>query len=161
MQTGSSSTSTVRVRGSVRVTVFCLCHKHNDADVTLLSSRRVCWIWWESAHSRERWKRKSYQHPEGAVWLQDCGDDWRWSHWSGGLPSCCKCFHPTITDVCMYDRSSMHFLTKLWHQYSIIFSPLQSAFIGFGGNVTRQQVKERSVWYVTSFGELIEELEKI
>lgn len=55
----------------------------------------------------------------------------------------------------------MHFLTKLWHRYSIIFFPLQSAFIGFGGNVIRQQVKERSVWYVTSFGELIEELEKI
>lgn len=38
---------------------------------------------------------------------------------------------------------------------------LQSAFIGFGGNVTRQQVKERASWYVTSFGELLKELEKI
>lgn len=37
----------------------------------------------------------------------------------------------------------------------------QSAFIGFGGNVIRQQVKERSSWYVTSFGELLKELEKI
>uniref|UniRef100_A0A4W6CQL4 Phosphoserine phosphatase n=2 Tax=Lates calcarifer TaxID=8187 RepID=A0A4W6CQL4_LATCA len=36
-----------------------------------------------------------------------------------------------------------------------------SAFIGFGGNVVRQQVKERSSWYVTSFGELLKELEKI
>ncbi len=37
----------------------------------------------------------------------------------------------------------------------------QSAFIGFGGNVIRPQVKERSLWYVTSFGELLKELEKI
>ncbi|XP_003968421.3 phosphoserine phosphatase isoform X1 [Takifugu rubripes] len=39
--------------------------------------------------------------------------------------------------------------------------PPASAFIGFGGNVVRQQVKERCSWYVTGFGELIEELEKI
>ncbi|KAJ8275489.1 hypothetical protein COCON_G00072410 [Conger conger] len=39
--------------------------------------------------------------------------------------------------------------------------PPASAFIGFGGNVTRPQVKERSSWYVTSFGELLKELEKI
>lgn len=106
-QTGSSSTSMVRARGSVRVTVFCLYREHKDADVTLLSSRRVCWIWWESAHSWERWKRKGYQHSERAVRLQDCGDDWRRSHWSGGLPSCCKCFHPAI----IYDWHLMHFLT--------------------------------------------------
>lgn len=37
----------------------------------------------------------------------------------------------------------------------------QSAFIGFGGNVVRQQVKEKSLWYVTSFGELLKELENI
>jgi phosphoserine phosphatase len=37
----------------------------------------------------------------------------------------------------------------------------QSVFIGFGGNVVRPQVKERSLWYVTSFGELLKELEKI
>lgn len=40
-------------------------------------------------------------------------------------------------------------------------SPPQSAFIGFGGNVVRSQVKERTLWYVTSFEELIKELEKI
>ncbi|XP_034025224.1 phosphoserine phosphatase [Thalassophryne amazonica] len=39
--------------------------------------------------------------------------------------------------------------------------PPASAFIGFGGNVIRQQVKERCTWYITSFGELIKELEKI
>uniref|UniRef100_A0A672ZI01 Phosphoserine phosphatase n=1 Tax=Sphaeramia orbicularis TaxID=375764 RepID=A0A672ZI01_9TELE len=39
--------------------------------------------------------------------------------------------------------------------------PPASAFIGFGGNVTRPQVKDRSSWYVTSFGELLKELEKI
>ncbi|XP_041919375.1 phosphoserine phosphatase isoform X2 [Alosa sapidissima] len=39
--------------------------------------------------------------------------------------------------------------------------PPASAFIGFGGNVVRPQVKERSLWYVTSFGELLKELEMI
>ncbi|XP_065137811.1 phosphoserine phosphatase [Paramisgurnus dabryanus] len=39
--------------------------------------------------------------------------------------------------------------------------PPASAFIGFGGNVVRQQVKEKASWYVTSFDELIQELEKI
>ncbi|KAK7172321.1 hypothetical protein R3I93_004594 [Phoxinus phoxinus] len=39
--------------------------------------------------------------------------------------------------------------------------PPASAFIGFGGNVVRQQVKEKCSWYVTSFGELLKELEKI
>ncbi|KAI7800851.1 putative phosphoserine phosphatase [Triplophysa rosa] len=38
--------------------------------------------------------------------------------------------------------------------------PPASAFIGFGGNVVRQQVKEKSSWYVMSFGELLKELEK-
>ena len=41
------------------------------------------------------------------------------------------------------------------------FFAFQSAFIGFGGNVVRPQVKDRSLWYVTSFGELLKELEKI
>lgn len=36
--------------------------------------------------------------------------------------------------------------------------PIQSAFIGFGGNVVRQQVKEKSAWYVMSFEELLKEL---
>ncbi|RVE64791.1 hypothetical protein OJAV_G00129360 [Oryzias javanicus] len=39
--------------------------------------------------------------------------------------------------------------------------PPASAFIGFGGNVVRPQVKERCSWFVTSFGELLKELEKI
>nr|XP_006641085.1 PREDICTED: phosphoserine phosphatase [Lepisosteus oculatus] len=38
--------------------------------------------------------------------------------------------------------------------------PPANAFIGFGGNVVRPQVKEKSAWYVTSFGELLKELEK-
>ncbi|XP_037123715.1 phosphoserine phosphatase [Syngnathus acus] len=39
--------------------------------------------------------------------------------------------------------------------------PPANAFIGFGGNVVRPQVKEMSLWYVTSFGELLKEMEKI
>ncbi|XP_023120296.2 phosphoserine phosphatase isoform X2 [Amphiprion ocellaris] len=39
--------------------------------------------------------------------------------------------------------------------------PPANAFVGFGGNVVRPQVKERCSWYVTSFGELLKELEKI
>ncbi|KAL4647613.1 phosphoserine phosphatase [Arapaima gigas] len=39
--------------------------------------------------------------------------------------------------------------------------PPANAFIGFGGNVIRPQVKEKSLWYVTNFGELLKELEKI
>ncbi|XP_020380200.1 phosphoserine phosphatase isoform X1 [Rhincodon typus] len=38
--------------------------------------------------------------------------------------------------------------------------PPADAFIGFGGNVVRQQVKEKAKWFVTSFKEIIEELEK-
>lgn len=52
---------------------------------------------------------------------------------------------------------------KYWKYGAItmhLFSP-QSAFIGFGGNVVRPQVKDRCSWYVTSFGELLKELEKI
>ncbi|XP_056330364.1 phosphoserine phosphatase [Danio aesculapii] len=39
--------------------------------------------------------------------------------------------------------------------------PPASAFIGFGGNVLRPQVKEKSSWYVSSFSELSKELDKI
>ncbi|KAM6986941.1 phosphoserine phosphatase-like [Aplochiton taeniatus] len=39
--------------------------------------------------------------------------------------------------------------------------PPAEAFIGFGGNVVRQQVKEQCSWYVRSFSELMKELEKI
>ncbi|XP_061682533.1 phosphoserine phosphatase isoform X1 [Syngnathoides biaculeatus] len=39
--------------------------------------------------------------------------------------------------------------------------PPASTFIGFGGNVVRPQVQEMSTWYVTSFGELLKEMEKI
>ena len=57
----------------------------------LCVDRRVCWFRWESAHSWERRKGEGHQPAEGRVRLQDCGDDRRWSHWSWGLPSCCKC----------------------------------------------------------------------
>uniref|UniRef100_A0A8C6WL63 Phosphoserine phosphatase n=1 Tax=Neogobius melanostomus TaxID=47308 RepID=A0A8C6WL63_9GOBI len=40
-------------------------------------------------------------------------------------------------------------------------SPPANAFVGFGGNVVRQEVKERSSWYITSFEELLEEMDKI
>ncbi|XP_045498656.1 phosphoserine phosphatase isoform X2 [Colias croceus] len=36
--------------------------------------------------------------------------------------------------------------------------PPADAFIGFGGNVVREEVKKRSSWYVTSFQELIDSL---
>ncbi|XP_078082077.1 phosphoserine phosphatase isoform X2 [Mustelus asterias] len=38
--------------------------------------------------------------------------------------------------------------------------PPADAFIGFGGNIVRQQVKERAQWFVMSFKEIIEELKK-
>nr|XP_014347176.1 PREDICTED: phosphoserine phosphatase isoform X2 [Latimeria chalumnae]XP_014347181.1 PREDICTED: phosphoserine phosphatase isoform X2 [Latimeria chalumnae] len=38
--------------------------------------------------------------------------------------------------------------------------PPADAFIGFGGNVIRQQVQEKAAWYITSFNELLKELEK-
>ncbi|XP_059829150.1 phosphoserine phosphatase [Hypanus sabinus] len=37
--------------------------------------------------------------------------------------------------------------------------PPADAFIGFGGNVVRQQVKEKAKWFVTSFQEITAELE--
>ena len=36
--------------------------------------------------------------------------------------------------------------------------PPADVFIGFGGNVTRQKVRDLSPWYVTSFRELMEAL---
>ena len=36
----------------------------------------------------------------------------------------------------------------------------QDAFIGFGGNQVREKVKRDSKWFVTSFHELLSELEK-
>ena len=35
---------------------------------------------------------------------------------------------------------------------------LKDGFIGFGGNVIREKVKENSPWFVTSFQELLDEL---
>ncbi|XP_053563431.1 phosphoserine phosphatase [Bombina bombina] len=37
--------------------------------------------------------------------------------------------------------------------------PPADGFIGFGGNVTRQQVKEKAKWYITDFEELMKELD--
>ena len=36
--------------------------------------------------------------------------------------------------------------------------PPADLFIGFGGNVTRENVKKNSPWFVTDFSELIETL---
>ncbi|XP_024097092.2 phosphoserine phosphatase-like isoform X2 [Pongo pygmaeus] len=36
----------------------------------------------------------------------------------------------------------------------------KDAFIGFGGNVIRQQVKDNAKWYITDFVELLGELEE-
>lgn len=52
-----------------------------------LSSRRVRRFRRESAHSWERRQRKGHQHPEGALRLQDGGDDRRRRHRPGGVPS--------------------------------------------------------------------------
>ena len=35
----------------------------------------------------------------------------------------------------------------------------QDTFIGFGGNVVREKVREGAPWFVSSFRELIQELE--
>ncbi|KAE8625028.1 hypothetical protein XENTR_v10006133 [Xenopus tropicalis] len=37
--------------------------------------------------------------------------------------------------------------------------PPADGFIGFGGNVTRQQVKEKAKWYINDFEELLRELD--
>ncbi|XP_072262231.1 phosphoserine phosphatase [Pyxicephalus adspersus] len=37
--------------------------------------------------------------------------------------------------------------------------PPADGFIGFGGNVIRQQVKEKAKWYITDFEELLRELD--
>lgn len=121
----------------------------------LFTARRVCRLRREPAHSREWWQRKGHQQFEGAVRLQDSGDDRRRRHWPGGVSSRCK-------------RSGFEWLrcvpgNRGWKAAATLLCLChwQSAFIGFGGNVVRQQVKERCSWYVTGFGELIEELEKI
>lgn len=38
--------------------------------------------------------------------------------------------------------------------------PPADVFIGFGGNVIRQQVKDNAEWYITDFVELLGELEE-
>lgn len=71
--------------------VYCVLMPSHSATLNRHFCRRVCWFWWESAHSGERRERKGNQHAKGTIWLQDRGDDRRWSHWPGGLPPCCKC----------------------------------------------------------------------
>jgi hypothetical protein len=39
------------------------------------------------------------------------------------------------------------------------FVLLQDAFIGFGGNVVRDKVKDKAKWFVTHFSELIDTLQ--
>lgn len=36
----------------------------------------------------------------------------------------------------------------------------QDAFIGFGGNIVRENVKKNASWYVTDFATLLNELKK-
>jgi len=38
-------------------------------------------------------------------------------------------------------------------------SPPADAFIGFGGNVVREKVKNGAKWFVNSFDKLLEELD--
>jgi len=40
----------------------------------------------------------------------------------------------------------------------LIFFVNKDAFIGFGGNIVREKVKEASLWYAMDFQELIDEL---
>lgn len=42
--------------------------------------------------------------------------------------------------------------------YVSFYVHYQDAFIGYGGNVVRQKVKEGSTWFVTDFQELIDVL---
>ena len=37
----------------------------------------------------------------------------------------------------------------------MLFYVIKDAFIGYGGNVVRQKVKENATWFVTDFQELI------
>lgn len=67
---------------------------------------------------------------------------------------------PPAVSIHINNAENLPSLGAMVWWWTCLFHP-QSAFIGFGGNVTRQQVKEKSSWYVTSFGELLKELEKI
>ena len=58
----------------------------------------------------------------------------------------------TVNPSLNYDKL---FLTASF--FSILF---QDAFIGFGGNVVREKVKQGAKWFVTDFQDLIQELEK-
>lgn len=42
-----------------------------------------------------------------------------------------------------------------------IFCGFQDAFIGFGGNQIRDEVKKNAKWFVTKFSELSDELQSI
>ena len=44
------------------------------------------------------------------------------------------------------------------HSHTLTYLP-QDLFIGFGGNVAREKVKEGATWFVYNFQELISELE--
>lgn len=46
----------------------------------------------------------------------------------------------------------------LWSSVFFNTSPSQDTFIGFGGNVVREKVRDGAPWFVYSFQELIDEL---
>ena len=48
--------------------------------------------------------------------------------------------------------------TYLWSSVFFNASPSQDTFIGFGGNVVREKVRDGAPWFVYSFQELIDEL---
>lgn len=49
-----------------------------------------------------------------------------------------------------------------WGSYMVLiilsFGFSKDAFIGFGGNIVREKVKQNSLWFVQSFKELIDQL---
>ncbi|XP_063465001.1 phosphoserine phosphatase isoform X3 [Symphalangus syndactylus] len=79
-------------------------------------------------------------------------------------------FHHTQLRCCVFGRGRVTPYCPGWSQIPELkrSPPLwppkvlvsQDAFIGFGGNVIRQQVKDNAKWYITDFVELLGELEE-
>lgn len=46
------------------------------------------------------------------------------------------------------------------HLSKLSFYTFQNCFIGYGGNVVREAVKQQAPWFVTDFGELISVLQE-
>ena len=56
---------------------------------------------------------------------------------------------------CTYRNQLLNF-SYLASYICMLFYSIKDAFIGYGGNVVRQKVKEDATWFVTDFQELID-----